>query len=129
MRKLFEPVAGDVQQSREVPLLALVTLLLPCRHWEALTKFGAQKLLLKGTILLLASAWRGTERRGGAGRQGLFNLMDARSLCSLGWVHTHPTQTCFMSSVDLHTHAGYQTLLDESVAIVMAPQVTPRAAA
>jgi hypothetical protein len=32
MRKHFEPVVGDVQQSREVPLLALVTLLLllPC---------------------------------------------------------------------------------------------------
>jgi hypothetical protein len=28
--KHFEPVVGDVQQSREVPLLALVTLLLPC---------------------------------------------------------------------------------------------------
>ena len=54
MRKHFEPVVGDVQQSREVPLLALVTLLpAVLGHWEALTKFGAQKLLLKGTILLL----------------------------------------------------------------------------
>ena len=35
------------------------------------------------------------------------------SLLTLGWIHTHPTQTCFLSSVDLHTHCGYQSLLDE----------------
>ncbi|ORZ14809.1 hypothetical protein BCR44DRAFT_124588 [Catenaria anguillulae PL171] len=46
----------------------------------------------------------------------------ARSLTTLGWVHTHPTQTCFMSSVDLHTHLGYQVMLDEAVAIVLAPR-------
>lgn len=30
-------------------------------------------------------------------------------------------QTCFLSSVDIHTHCGYQTMLEESIAIVMAP--------
>ena len=30
-------------------------------------------------------------------------------------------QTCFLSSVDVHTQSGYQTMLDEAVAIVMAP--------
>ena len=30
-------------------------------------------------------------------------------------------QTCFLSSVDVHTHCGYQTMLDEAIAIVMAP--------
>ncbi|KAF8704948.1 hypothetical protein HU200_031193 [Digitaria exilis] len=29
----------------------------------------------------------------------------------LGWIHTHPTQDCFMSSVDLHNHYSYQVLL------------------
>ncbi|KAH0942284.1 hypothetical protein HID58_001921 [Brassica napus] len=33
---------------------------------------------------------------------------------------THPTETCFMSSVDLHTHYSYQIMLPEAVAIVMA---------
>ncbi len=42
-------------------------------------------------------------------------------LYPLGWIHTHPSQTCFLSSVDVHTHCGYQTMLDEAVAIVMAP--------
>ena len=32
---------------------------------------------------------------------------------NLGWVHTHPTQTSFMSSIDLHIHMPYQMLLDE----------------
>ncbi|KAF8037724.1 hypothetical protein BT93_B0541 [Corymbia citriodora subsp. variegata] len=35
---------------------------------------------------------------------------------------THPTQSCFMSSIDLHTHYSYQIMLPESVAIVMAPR-------
>lgn len=26
----------------------------------------------------------------------------------LGWIHTHPQQTCFMSSIDVHTQCGYQ---------------------
>ena len=33
---------------------------------------------------------------------------DRHSLLILGWIHTHPTQTVFMSSVDLHTHCSYQ---------------------
>ncbi|CCC13831.1 unnamed protein product [Sordaria macrospora k-hell] len=46
-------------------------------------------------------------------------------LLVLGWIHTHPTQTCFMSSRDLHTHAGYQTMMKESIAIVCAPRYDP----
>lgn len=51
----------------------------------------------------------------------LFDFVDQHELMVLGWIHTHPTQTCFMSSRDLHTHAGYQMMLAESVAIVCAP--------
>ena len=51
----------------------------------------------------------------------IFEAQDSRSLYPLGWIHTHPTQSCFLSSVDVHTHCGYQTMLDEAVAIVMAP--------
>lgn len=43
----------------------------------------------------------------------------------LGWIHTHPTQTCFMSSRDVHTHCGYQTMMAESIAIVCAPSKNP----
>lgn len=51
----------------------------------------------------------------------IFEVQDRQSLFTLGWIHTHPTQTCFMSSVDLHTHYSYQVMLPEAVAIVMAP--------
>ena len=53
--------------------------------------------------------------------EALFNEQLKRELFTIGWVHTHPRQTCFLSSVDLHTHAPYQTMLDEAVAVVMAP--------
>ena len=52
----------------------------------------------------------------------IFAAQDERDLFSLGWIHTHPTQSCFMSSIDLHTHCAYQTMMDEAVAIVMAPR-------
>lgn len=51
----------------------------------------------------------------------LFEYVDGEDLMLLGWIHTHPTQTCFMSSRDLHTHAGYQAMMPESIAIVCAP--------
>ena len=51
----------------------------------------------------------------------LFDYVDTHNLMVLGWIHTHPTQTCFMSSRDLHTHSGYQMMLAESIAIVCAP--------
>ncbi|KAJ4848405.1 AMSH-like ubiquitin thioesterase 3 [Turnera subulata] len=51
----------------------------------------------------------------------IFDVQDKLSLFPLGWIHTHPSQTCFMSSVDLHTHYSYQIMLPEAIAIVMAP--------
>ena len=37
-------------------------------------------------------------------------------------IHTHPSQTAFLSSVDLHNHLPYQLMLPEAVAIVCAPR-------
>ncbi|XVF53891.1 hypothetical protein PTKIN_Ptkin05aG0136100 [Pterospermum kingtungense] len=56
----------------------------------------------------------------------IFEVQDKKSLFPLGWIHTHPTQSCFMSSVDLHTHYSYQIMLPEAVAIVMAPTDTSK---
>lgn len=42
-------------------------------------------------------------------------------LITVGWIHTHPSQRAFLSSVDLHTHAPYQKMLPEAIAIVVAP--------
>ena len=48
-----------------------------------------------------------------------------QELCTFGWIHTHPSQSCFLSSVDLHTQCGYQSVLDEAIAIVLAPSHSP----
>jgi len=55
----------------------------------------------------------------------LFDYCDSEDLMVFGWIHTHPTQTCFMSSRDLHTHSGYQVMIPESIAIVCAPSSFP----
>jgi len=39
-------------------------------------------------------------------------------LIQLGWIHTHPSQTAFLSSVDMATQFSCQTLLPEALAIV-----------
>lgn len=38
----------------------------------------------------------------------IFEAQDSRAVYPLGWIHTHPSQTCFLSSVDIHTHCGFQ---------------------
>lgn len=48
--------------------------------------------------------------------------MERLSLITLGWIHTHPTQTAFLSSMDLHTHYSHQMCMAESIAIVCAPK-------
>ncbi|GAB6019634.1 hypothetical protein CHUAL_001197 [Chamberlinius hualienensis] len=52
----------------------------------------------------------------------IFEIQDQYDLVTLGWIHTHPTQTSFMSSVDLHTHCSYQLMLQEAIAIVCSPK-------
>ncbi|XP_020098588.1 AMSH-like ubiquitin thioesterase 2 isoform X2 [Ananas comosus] len=53
-------------------------------------------------------------------------ILDGESLFPAGWIHTHPSQTCFLSSIDLHTQYPYQVMLPEAVAIVMAPTDSTR---
>lgn len=50
----------------------------------------------------------------------LFSYCSQEDLMVLGWIHTHPSQSCFMSSVDCHTHWGFQWQLGESIAVVCA---------
>ena len=44
----------------------------------------------------------------------VFKILNERSLYPVGWIHTHPSQSCFMSSVDLHTQYSYQ-VIDRSI--------------
>ncbi|KAG8906984.1 hypothetical protein FRB99_005626 [Tulasnella sp. 403] len=55
----------------------------------------------------------------------VFDFQEKRELLTLGWIHTHPTQSCFMSSLDLHTHSAFQAMLPEAFAIVCAPKSEP----
>ncbi|KAG6918446.1 hypothetical protein DXG01_014323 [Tephrocybe rancida] len=59
------------------------------------------------------------------GEELVLRFTEERGLITLGWIHTHPSQSCFMSSVDLHTHAGFQCMLRESFAVVCAPKSEP----
>lgn len=52
----------------------------------------------------------------------IFDYQDQHDLITLGWIHTHPSQTAFLSSVDLHTHCSYQLMMPEALAIVCAPR-------
>ncbi|KAL4708292.1 hypothetical protein ACJJTC_007698 [Scirpophaga incertulas] len=52
----------------------------------------------------------------------IFHYQDKHNLITLGWIHTHPTQTAFLSSVDLHTQCSYQLMMPEAIAIVCAPK-------
>ncbi|XP_070545219.1 STAM-binding protein-like [Ptychodera flava] len=54
--------------------------------------------------------------------EDIFDYQDNHDLITLGWIHTHPSQTAFLSSVDLHTHCSYQLMMPEAIAIVCAPK-------
>ena len=54
--------------------------------------------------------------------EAIFEYQDKHGLITLGWIHTHPSQTAFLSSVDLHNHLSYQLMLPEALAIVCAPK-------
>lgn len=54
--------------------------------------------------------------------EDIFEYQDQHDLITLGWIHTHPSQTSFLSSVDLHTQCSYQLMMPEAIAIVCAPK-------
>eukprot|EP00850_Spirogloea_muscicola_P003100 SM000012S25362 [mRNA] locus=s12:628484:632795:- [translate_table: standard] len=82
-------------------------------------------LLKKGTFyvttLILPKQEATSDSCQTVNEEEIFDVQDKRGLFQLGWIHTHPSQSCFMSSIDLHTHYSYQVMLPEAVAIVMAP--------
>ncbi|KAK4195298.1 hypothetical protein QBC40DRAFT_22503 [Triangularia verruculosa] len=55
----------------------------------------------------------------------IWEFCETEDVMQFGWIHTHPTQTCFLSSRDMHTQASYQAMLSESIAIVCAPRYEP----
>jgi STAM-binding protein len=83
-----------------------------------------ESLLLTTIVVPRQTGTRDTcEALPGAEEQILTYALTNELVC-LGWIHTHPTQSCFLSSVDLHTTLAYQQMLPEAVAIVVAPTDT-----
>ncbi|VDL57388.1 unnamed protein product [Hymenolepis diminuta] len=52
----------------------------------------------------------------------LLECIESSRLIVLGWIHTHPSQTAFMSSMDLHCQLSYQLMLPEAIAVVCSPR-------
>ncbi|XP_037084009.1 STAM-binding protein-like A, partial [Pollicipes pollicipes] len=74
------------------------------------------------THVLIPSQTGTSDSRNMEGEERVFAYLDTHNLTTLGWIHTHPSQTAFLSSVDLHTHCSYQLMMLESIAIVCAPK-------
>lgn len=55
------------------------------------------------------------------GEEELIEWQAQNRVIIMGWIHTHPTQSCFLSSIDLHCQFGYQVMVPEALAIVCAP--------
>ena len=54
------------------------------------------------------------------GEEDIEAFITSNDLILIGWIHTHPTQKAFLSSVDLHTHLPFHLMMKESCAIVCA---------
>ncbi|KIJ43876.1 hypothetical protein M422DRAFT_169238 [Sphaerobolus stellatus SS14] len=50
---------------------------------------------------------------------------EERNLITLGWIHTHPHSSCFMTSSDMHILANFQRHLPEFFAIICSPNHYP----
>ncbi|KAI8368045.1 hypothetical protein BD560DRAFT_399150 [Blakeslea trispora] len=81
--------------------------------------------ILKITTLIIPKQTGTSDTCTTENEEELFDIQDKHDLLTFGWIHTHPTQSCFLSSVDLHTHCSYQLMLPEAIAIVCAPLHKP----
>ena len=48
----------------------------------------------------------------------VWEIHEKENLLFLGWIHTHPAYSVFLSSVDLHNQFEYQRMLPEVSAIL-----------
>ncbi|PVZ99581.1 hypothetical protein BB558_004393 [Smittium angustum] len=81
--------------------------------------------VLRVTTLIIPQQSATSDTCNTENEEDIFLITTDNELLTLGWIHTHPSQSCFMSSLDLHTHCSYQLMLPEAIAIVCAPKSTP----
>lgn len=87
--------------------------------------FLPQKNIFRVTHLIIPKQTGTSDTCATTNEDEIFEYQIKHDLLTLGWIHTHPTQACFLSSVDLHTQSSYQALFPEAVAVVIAPRDTP----
>jgi len=52
------------------------------------------------------------------GLEDVWDIHDKENIIFLGWIHTHPAYSVFLSSVDMHNQYEWQHMLPEALAIV-----------
>ncbi|KAG3271141.1 STAMBP-like [Ictidomys tridecemlineatus] len=102
--------------------LASANMALRVQTWNSLGKLRRNEFTISPVLIPKQTA--GSDYCNTENEEQLFLIQDQQGLITLGWIHTHPTQTTFLSSVHLHTHCSYQMLLPESIAIVCSPQIS-----
>ena len=80
-----------------------------------------ESLLITTVMVPRQTATRDTCETLPGAEEKILSYALTNELVCLGWIHTHPTQSCFLSSVDMHTSLSYQQMLSSAVAIVVAP--------
>ncbi|CAO3617453.1 unnamed protein product [Mucor hiemalis] len=112
----------DASTERGEPLRRLF---LPKGVHSKFLSIADQNNILKITTLIIPKQTGTPDTCTTENEEELFDIQDKYDLLTFGWIHTHPTQSCFLSSVDLHTHCSYQLMLPEAIAIVCAPSQKP----
>ena len=52
------------------------------------------------------------------GLEDVWEIHDKENIIFLGWIHTHPAYSVFLSSVDMHNQYEWQHMLPEAIATV-----------
>ncbi|ODN03971.1 STAM-binding protein-like A [Orchesella cincta] len=83
-------------------------------------KISGARLII--TDLIIPKQTGSSDTCAASNEMEIYDFQDKYNLITLGWIHTHPSQTAFLSSVDMHNQYGYQVMMPEAIAIVCAPK-------
>ncbi|KAK0567286.1 hypothetical protein OC861_002790 [Tilletia horrida] len=53
--------------------------------------------------------------------EAIWAFQEEHDLVTVGWIHTHPTQSAFLSSLDMHSQCSFQALTPETIMHCRAP--------
>ncbi|KAJ7656632.1 hypothetical protein B0H17DRAFT_1337951 [Mycena rosella] len=120
--------AARTDAERNAPCARLRTVVLPhatLPRFLAIASANSARNLETCGLLLGREVVKGGDTSSSKSRYVVETLLVPKQHATSDTIHTHPSQSCFMSSVDLHTHASFQRMLPESFAVVCAPKSDP----